>query len=703
MMPKTQNSTLGQAAVRGSGRSGGSGRGRPGSQGRPGSGGFGGPPMGGPAGGAGRGGGRGRGGGTQGAFGRGGAGGRRGRKSKKQRRQEFDQMEAPTIGGVRLRKGDGQTVRLRRGASLTDLAEKIGVEPAALVQVLFHLGEMVTATQSVADDTLEVLGAELDYNIEVVSPEDEDRELLESFDLEFGENIGDEADLRSRPPVVTVMGHVDHGKTKLLDALRHTNVVAGEAGGITQAIGAYQVETEVDGEERAITFIDTPGHEAFTAMRARGAKSTDIAVLVIAADDGVMPQTIEALNHAKAADVPIVVAVNKIDKPAADPVRVRGQLSEFGLIPEEYGGETQFVDVSAVTHEGLDSLLEAIVLTADAALDLRANPDMPAQGVAIEAHLDKGRGPVATVLVHRGTLRIGDSIVAGSAHGRVRALINDQGGNVTEARPSMPVQVLGLTSVPGAGDNFLVVEDDRMARQIADKREARMRAAQQAKTSRRKTLDQLFDELQKGETQELLLILKGDGAGSVEALEDALSQIDVGDEVSLRVIDRGVGAITETNVSLAAASKAVIIGFNVRATAHAAQLADRENVDIRYHSVIYSAIDEIESALKGMLKPIFAEEIRGQAEIREIFRSSKFGNIAGCMIASGSIKRNQKARLLRDGVVVAETSIASLRREKDDVTEVHEGFECGMTLSNYNDIRIGDIIETFEMVERERS
>ena len=659
--------------------------------------------MGGPAGGAGRGGGRGRGGGTQGAFGRGGAGGRRGRKSKKQRRQEFDQMEAPTIGGVRLRKGDGQTVRLRRGASLTDLAEKIGVEPAALVQVLFHLGEMVTATQSVADDTLEVLGAELDYNIEVVSPEDEDRELLESFDLEFGENIGDEEDLRARPPVVTVMGHVDHGKTKLLDALRHTNVVAGEAGGITQAIGAYQVETEVDGEERAITFIDTPGHEAFTAMRARGAKSTDIAVLVIAADDGVMPQTIEALNHAKAADVPIVVAVNKIDKPTADPVRVRGQLSEFGLIPEEYGGETQFVDVSAVTHDGLDSLLEAIVLTADAALDLRANPDMPAQGVAIEAHLDKGRGPVATVLVHRGTLRIGDSIVAGSAHGRVRALINDQGGNVTEARPSMPVQVLGLTSVPGAGDNFLVVEDDRMARQIADKREARMRAAQQAKTSRRKTLDQLFDELQKGETQELLLILKGDGAGSVEALEDALSQIDVGDEVSLRVIDRGVGAITETNVSLAAASKAVIIGFNVRATAHAAQLADRENVDIRYHSVIYSAIDEIESALKGMLKPIFAEEIRGQAEIREIFRSSKFGNIAGCMIASGSIKRNQKARLLRDGVVVAETSIASLRREKDDVTEVREGFECGMTLSNYNDIRIGDIIETFEMVERERS
>lgn len=698
MMPKTANAAIGSRPSRPGG--GGPGRGRGGQGGggnRPG--GTGGPPMGGPMGG--RGGGRGRG-GTQGAFGRGGSAGKRGRKSKKQRRQEFDQMEAPSIGGVRVRKGDGQTVRLRRGASLTDLAEKIGVEAASLVQVLFHLGEMVTATQSVADDTLEVLGAELDYNIEVVSPEDEDRELLESFDLEFGEDIGDEDDLEARPPVVTVMGHVDHGKTKLLDALRNSNVQAREAGGITQAIGAYQVETEVDGNERKITFIDTPGHEAFTAMRARGAKSTDIAVLVVAADDGVMPQTIEALNHAKAADVPIVVAVNKVDKDTADPTRVRGQLSEFGLVPEEYGGDTQFVDVSAITGQGLENLLESIVLTADAALDLRANPDMPAQGVAIEAHLDKGRGPVATVLVHRGTLRIGESIVAGSAHGRVRALINDQGQNVDEAPPSMPVQVLGLTSVPGAGDNVLVVDDDRMARQIADKREARMRAAQQAKTSRRKTLDQLFEQLEKGETQELLLILKGDGAGSVEALEDALSKIEVGEEVSLRVIDRGVGAITETNVSLAAASKAVIIGFNVRPTPHAAQLADRENVDIRFYSVIYSAIDEIEAALKGMLKPIYAEETRGHAEIREVFRSSKFGNIAGCMVTNGTIRRNAKARLLRDGVVVADTSIASLRREKDDATEVREGFECGLTLSNFNDIKIGDVIETYEMVEKER-
>ena len=612
-------------------------------------------------------------------------------------------MEAPSIGGVRIRQGDGQTVRLRRGASLTDLAEKIGVEPASLVQVLFHLGEMVNATQSVADDTLQVLGAELNYTIEVVSPEDEDRELLESFDLEFGEDAGDEDDLMPRPPAVTVMGHVDHGKTKLLDALRHTNVVAKEAGGITQAIGAYQVTTEVDGEERAITFIDTPGHEAFTAMRARGAKSTDIAVLVVAADDGVMPQTIEALNHARAADVPIVVAVNKIDKETADPVKVRGQLTEYGVIPEEYGGDTMFVDVSAISHLGLDKLLEAIVLTADASLDLRANPDMPAQGVAIEAHLDKGRGPVATVLVHRGTLRTGDSIVAGSAHGRVRAMINDAGETVAEATPSMPVQVLGLTSVPGAGDNFLVVEDDRMARQIADKREARQRAAMLAKTTRRKTLDQLFEQLEKGATAELKLILKGDSAGSVEALEDALAGIDVGDEVSLRVIDRGVGAITETNVSLAAASDAVIIGYNVRPQGKATQLADAEGVDVRYYSVIYGAIDDVEAALRGMLKPIFEEKVMGQAQIREIFRSSKVGTIAGCMVLDGHIKRNAKARLVRDGVVIAETSIASLRREKDDVTDVREGYECGLTLHNYSDVNIDDIVETYEMVEKPRS
>ncbi|WP_432558038.1 translation initiation factor IF-2 [Granulicoccus sp. GXG6511] len=698
MMPK--QSTLGGSTTRG--RGGGPGRGRPG--GGPGRGGPGmgpgGPGGGPPAGGRGRGG---RGGaGTQGAFGRGGQQ-RRGRKSKKQRRQEFDQMEAPSIGGVRIRQGDGATVRLRRGASLTDLAEKINVDAAQLVQVLFSLGEMVTATQSVNDDTLQLLGAELNYNIQVVSPEDEDRELLERFDLEFGEDEGDEEDLAPRPPVVTVMGHVDHGKTRLLDTLRKANVAGGEAGGITQTIGAYQVKTEVDDKDRRITFIDTPGHEAFTAMRARGAKSTDIAILVVAADDGVMPQTIEALNHALAAEVPVVVAVNKIDKETADPSKVRGQLTEYGLVPEEYGGETMFVDVSAVTGQGLDELLEAVVLTADAALDLRANPTMDAQGVAIEAHLDKGRGPVATVLVQRGTLKVGDSIVAGPAHGRVRALVNDVGENVDEAPPSMPVQVLGLTSVPGAGDSFLVVADDRTARQIADQREARNRAAAQAAGARRKTLDQLFEQLEKGETQELLLILKGDSAGSVEALEEALSKIDVGDEVSLRVIDRGVGAITETNVSLAAASGAVIIGYNVRAQGKATEQADRENVDIRYYSVIYGAIDEIEAALRGMLKPIYEEAVLGHAEIREIFRSSKFGTIAGCMVLDGLIRRNAKARLLRDGVVVVDTDINSLRREKDDVTEVREGYECGLTLGNFNDLKLGDIVETYEMREKPRS
>ena len=702
MMPKQSSGQLGAngggPGLRGRGAPAG-GRGRPGA-GAPGRGGPGGAPGGPPP--SGRGGRGGRG-GTQGAFGRAGGPARRGRKSKKQRRQEFDQMEAPSIGGIRVKQGDGQKVRLARGASLTDLAEKIGADAASLVQVLFHLGEMVTATQSVSNDTLQVLGAELNYSIEVVSPEDEDRELLESFDIEFGENTGSEEDLEARPPVVTVMGHVDHGKTKLLDAIRKTNVVAREAGGITQAIGAYQVSTEVEGQERKITFIDTPGHEAFTAMRARGAKSTDIAVLVVAADDGVMPQTIEALNHATAADVPVVVAVNKIDKVGADPTKVRGQLTEYGLVPEEYGGETMFVDVSATTGEGLEGLLEAVILTADAALDLRANPEMDAQGVAIEAHLDKGRGPVATVLVQRGTLKVGDSIVTGPAHGRVRALLDDHGDNVDEAPPSFPVQVLGLTAVPGAGDSFLVVDDDRMARQIAERRAARLRMAAQAAGTRRKTLDQLFEQLEKGETQELRLILKGDGAGSVEALEDALAKIDVGDEVSLRVIDRGVGAITETNVSLAAASDAVIVGFNVRPQGKATELADREGVDIRYYSVIYQAIDEIEAALKGMLKPIFEEVRLGQAEIREIFRSSKAGIIAGCMVIDGTIRRNSKARLLREGVVVNESTIASLRREKDDVTEVREGFECGITLHNYSDIKIGDIIETYEMREKART
>nr|WP_090274629.1 translation initiation factor IF-2 [Mycolicibacterium komanii]CRL67566.1 translation initiation factor 2 [Mycolicibacterium komanii] len=658
---------------------------------------------GGPAGGGfrGRGGGRpGQRGGAAGAFGRPGGAPKRGRKSKRAKRAEYENMQAPVVGGVRLPHGNGETIRLARGASLSDFAEKIDANPASLVQALFNLGEMVTATQSVGDDTLELLGSEMNYKVQVVSPEDEDRELLESFDLTYGEDEGSEEDLEVRPPVVTVMGHVDHGKTRLLDTIRNATVREGEAGGITQHIGAYQVEVDLDGTPRPITFIDTPGHEAFTAMRARGAKATDIAILVVAADDGVMPQTVEALNHAQAAEVPIVVAVNKIDKEGADPSKIRGQLTEYGLIPEEYGGDTMFVDISAKAGTNIEALLEAVVLTADASLDLRANPDMEAQGVAIEAHLDRGRGPVATVLIQRGTLRVGDSVVAGDAYGRVRRMVDEHGDDVAEALPSRPVQVVGFTSVPGAGDNFLVVDEDRIARQIADRRSARKRNALAARSRKRISLEDLDSALK--ETSQLNLILKGDNAGTVEALEEALLGIQVDDEVELRVIDRGVGGVTETNVNLASASDAIIIGFNVRAEGKATELANREGVEIRYYSVIYQAIDEIESALKGMLKPIYEEKELGRAEIRAIFRSSKVGNIAGCLVQSGIMRRNAKARLLRDNVVVAENlTVSSLRREKDDVTEVREGYECGLTLT-YSDIKEGDVIETYELVEKER-
>ncbi|RDI64948.1 translation initiation factor 2 (bIF-2) [Nocardia pseudobrasiliensis] len=676
----------------GGGAPGGGGAGA----GAPAAGGFRGRPGGG---GGGRPGGPGGRGGAAGAFGRPGGAPRKGRKSKRQKRQEYDSMQAPSVGGVRLPRGNGEIIRLARGASLSDFAEKINANPASLVQVLFNLGEMVTATQSVNDEIFELLGGEMNYVVHVVSPEDEDRELLESFDLTYGEDEGDESDLQVRPPVVTVMGHVDHGKTRLLDTIRKANVREGEAGGITQHIGAYQVMTTVGADERLITFIDTPGHEAFTAMRARGAKATDIAILVVAADDGVMPQTVEAINHAQAADVPIVVAVNKIDKEGANPEKIRQQLTEYNLVAEEYGGDTMFVDISAKQGTNIGALLEAVVLTADAALDLRANPDMDAQGVAIEAHLDRGRGPVATVLVQRGTLRVGDSVVAGDAYGRVRRMVDEHGADVEEALPSRPVQVIGFTSVPGAGDNLLVVEEDRIARQIADRRNARKRNALAARSRKRISLEDLDAALK--ETSELNLILKGDNSGTVEALEEALLGIEISDEVRLRVIDRGVGGVTETNVNLASASNAIIIGFNVRAEGKATELANREGVDIRYYSVIYQAIDEIEKALKGMLKPIYEEVELGRAEIRAVFRSSKFGNIAGCMITSGTVKRNAKARLLRDSVVVADTTIQSLRREKDDAMEVREGFECGMTLG-YNDIKEGDVIEAYELREKPR-
>ena len=651
-----------------------------------------------------RGGGRGGRGSTPGAFGRGGGRSQRGRKSKRAKRQEYEQQNAPVIGGVAIPRGNGAQIRIRQGASLADLAEKIDVNPAALVTVLFALGEMATATQSLDQDTFEALGAELGYDVKVVSPEDEDRELLESFDIDLeAEELDDAENMEPRPPVVTVMGHVDHGKTKLLDAIRHTDVVDTEHGGITQHIGAYQVKvTAEDGTRRPITFIDTPGHEAFTAMRARGAQVTDIAILVVAADDGVMPQTVEAINHAQAADVPIVVAVNKVDKESANPEKIRSQLTEYGLVAEEYGGDVMFVNISAKQRTGIRELLEAVLLTADAALTLEANPNTDARGVAIEANLDKGRGAVATMLVQRGTLHVGDSLVVGSSYGRVRAMFDDAGNDVSEAGPSTPVAVLGLTSVPRAGDSFLVANDDRTARQIADKREAAERQALLAKRRKRVSLEDFDKVLAEGEVDTLNLVIKGDVSGAVEALEDSLLRIDVGDEVALRIIHRGVGAITQNDVNLATVDNAVIIGFNVRPAERVAEMADAEGVEIKYYNVIYSAIDDIEAALKGMLKPIYEEVQLGTAEIRQVFRSGKFGNIAGSIVRSGTIKRGTKARLVRDGVVVAENlEIASLRREKDDVTEVREGYECGITLG-YKDITEGDVIETWEMREKAR-
>ena len=648
-------------------------------------------------------GGRGRG-GAAGAFGRQGGKSSKARKNRLAKRHEFQEMKAPVIGGVRIPTGNGQEVRLRQGASLADLAEKINVNPAALVTVLFHLGEMATATQSLDEATFQILGEEIGWNIKIVSAEEEDKELLQQFDINLDEEeLQEDEDLKPRPPVVTVMGHVDHGKTRLLDTIRRTNVIEGEAGGITQRIGAYQVTVNLEGETRKITFLDTPGHEAFTAMRARGAELTDIAILVVAADDGVMPQTVEAINHAQAAHVPIVVAVNKIDKQGANPEKVRGQLTEYGLVPEEYGGNTMFVDISAKQGTNVDKLLEAVLLTADAELDLRANPDMDARGATVEARLDKGRGAVATVLVQSGTLHIGDAIVAGTSYGRVRAMLDENGKHMKEAGPSTPVQVLGLTSVPTAGDLFLVASDDRTARQIAEKRQATERAAQLAKRRKVVSLESLKEQFAKSEVDMLNIVIKGDSSGSVEALEDSLMKIEVSDEVGIQVIHRGVGAITQNDVNLATVDKAVIIGFNVRPNRQVADLAEREGVEIKYYSVIYKAIEDIEASLKGMLKPEFEEVVTSHSEIREIFRSSKFGNIAGVMVQDGEVKRGTKCRILRNGIAtVNDLEISSLRRFKDDVQSVKEGYEAGINLGSFNDIEIGDIIETFEMREIER-
>ena len=640
---------------------------------------------------------------TSGAFGKGGGKKSSKRKSKKALRDDFENMQAPTLGGVVIPRGNGETsIRMRRGATLSDFAEKIGAEASQLVQALFQLGEMVTATQSVDEDTFKILGEELGYQIEIVSPEDEDRELLQGFDIDLAQELADldQDDLVARPPVVTVMGHVDHGKTRLLDAIRQTEVIKTEHGGITQHIGAYQIHHDHDGVNRAITFIDTPGHEAFTAMRARGAKVTDIAVLVVAADDGVMPQTIEALNHAQAADVPIVVAVNKVDKEGANPDKVKQQLTEYNLIAEDYGGDTIFVNVSAKNGTGIDQLIDAILLTADAAIDLRAIEDDVARGVAIEAHLDRGRGPVATVLVQRGTLRVGDAIVSGGAFGRVRAMLNEDGDAVETAGPSRPVQVLGFTSVPSAGDSFLVADEDRTARQIAEKRLAAERHAALAKARKKVSLE---DFMEQSKISTLNLIIKGDVSGSVEALEDALLAIEVSDEVDLRVIHRGVGAITKSDIDLASASTAVVLGFNAKPEPQTAIYADEQGVEIRFYSVIYQAIEDIELSLKGMLKPEYEEAILGNAEVRSIFKSSKAGTIAGSLVTDGIIKRNAKARLLRGGSVIVDNLVVdSLKRFKDDVTEVRDGYECGIGIGNVKELEVGDTIQVFEMQEKKR-
>jgi translation initiation factor IF-2 len=578
-------------------------------------------------------------------------------------------------------------LKIPRGSSPQDVAAKTGHTAAEVVKMLIGMGEMVMATQALADETLELLGHELGYEVEITGVDEEE---------EAEEEVVDESKLLPRPPVVTVMGHVDHGKTLLLDAIRRSDVVSQEFGGITQHIGAYQVHH--DGRE--ITFIDTPGHEAFTAMRARGAGVTDIAVLVVAADEGVKPQTVEALDHARAAKVPIIVAVNKIDKPEADPQRVRGDLVGQQVVPVEYGGEYEFVDVSAKTREGLDNLLETILLTAELQ-ELKALAEGPARGIVLEAHLDKGRGPVATVLVERGTLRVGDAIVSGTVHGKVRALLDENGQNVQEAPPSKPVQVLGWSGVPNAGDEVRVVADDREARHIAQEREARARAAELV-SSRPPSLAEFLALTREGEVAELNIVVKADAQGNLEALIGELEKLP-SEEVRVRVIHRGVGAITENDVALAQASQAVVIGYNVRPTAAATDAAEKEHVDVRLYRVIYEATDDIRNALSGLLAPEERVNELGSAEVRALFRVPRSGTIAGCYVTRGTITRGSRARLVRDGVIIYEGTISSLRRFKDDVREVAEGFECGIGLEGYNDLKEGDVIEAFEVREVARS
>ncbi|KEK09672.1 translation initiation factor IF-2 [Lysinibacillus fusiformis] len=575
--------------------------------------------------------------------------------------------------------------------SVAELAKKLHREPSEIIKKLFMLGVMATINQELDKDAIELICA--DYGVEV---EEEIRVDITDLETHFEQTEEvNEATLSERPPVVTIMGHVDHGKTTLLDSIRNTKVTAGEAGGITQHIGAYQV-TEGD---KKITFLDTPGHAAFTTMRARGAKITDLTILVVAADDGVMPQTVEAINHAKAAEVPIIVAVNKMDKPSANPDRVMQELTEHGLVPEAWGGETIFVPISALKGEGIDTLLEMILLVAEVG-ELKANPDRLALGTVIEAQLDKGRGSVATLLVQDGTLKVGDPIVVGHTFGRVRAMVNDKGRRVKEAGPSTPVEITGLNDVPQAGDRFVVFEDEKTARQVG---ETRAMSAIQAQRSekQRVTLDNLFEQMSQGEMKELNLIVKADVQGTVEAMAASLMKIDV-EGVNVKIIHTGAGAITESDISLAAASNAIVIGFNVRPDVNAKRAAEEEGVDIRLHRIIYKVIEEIEQAMKGMLDPEFEEKIIGQAEVRQTIKVSKVGTIAGSYIIEGKVTRDSGVRVIRDNVVIFEGELDTLKRFKDEVKEVARGYECGITITNFNDIREGDIIEAYIMEEVKR-
>ena len=570
--------------------------------------------------------------------------------------------------------------------TIKELADKMKVVPSVIVKKLFMQGKVVTVNQEIDYDTAEEIALEFDVLCEKEEVVDVIEELLK-------EEEEDEKKMKKRPPVVCVMGHVDHGKTSLLDAIRHTNVIGGEAGGITQHIGAYVVD--VKGEK--ITFLDTPGHEAFTAMRMRGASSTDIAILVVAADDGVMPQTVEAINHAKAAGVEIIVAVNKIDKPSANIERVKQEMTEYELIPEDWGGSTIFVPVSAKTGEGLEDLMEMIVLTAEV-MELKANPNRRARGLVLEAQLDKGRGPVSTVLVQKGTLRVGDAIAAGSAHGKVRAMMDDKGRRVKEAGPSVPVEILGLNDVPNAGEVFVGCANDKEARNFAETFISQSKVKLLEETKSKLSLDDLFNQIQEGNLKELNIVVKADVQGSVEAIKQSLLKLS-NEEVVVKIIHGGVGAVNESDVSLASASNAIIIGFNVRPDATAKETADREGVDIRLYRVIYNAIEDVEAAMKGLLDPVFEEKVLGHAEVRQLFKASGVGTIAGSYVLDGTFERDCSVRITRDGIVVFEGALASLKRFKDDVKEVRAGYECGFVFANFNDVKEGDLVEAFKMVE----